>query len=197
MHLICHIHSSLILPLPEKHISWDDAEFIFRFIQMSRIFGNIWNFIWKEHFLLLYLLLTPENSIQTKQDVTLYQAILFIQQAPSECLLSVWYILHPHDQGWRHTRNQVSVTEACCGGRVGRKWVMAAHCLEAGGGLWEARGAGAELSQESRTRSCWIKTRITARGDSTRTCGADLGTRDLTQDGQTMTHRPAASHPFQ
>lgn len=53
--------------------------------------------------------------MQTKQDETLYQVALFIQQAPSESLLSVCYILYAHDQSWRHTRNKVSVTELAVG----------------------------------------------------------------------------------
>lgn len=74
----------------------------------------------------------------------MYQVILFIQQAPSECLLSVWDRLHPHDQSWRHTRNKVSVTELAMGVGRGRKRVVTAACLGAGGEEpWEDRGAGA------------------------------------------------------
>lgn len=40
--------------------------------------------------------------MQTKQDKTLYQFIIFIQQAPSECLQCVWYTVHPHYQSWRY-----------------------------------------------------------------------------------------------
>lgn len=72
--------------------------------------------------------------------------ILFIQQAPSECLLSVWYILHPHSQSWRHTRSKVSVTELAV--RQGRKE------MSDGSTLLRGRRRGAMGGQRSRCSSC-------------------------------------------
>ena len=61
-HNLPQFTAASFLPLPEKHISWDDAEFIFRFIQMSRIFGNIWNFYLERAFPLAVFTINSKNS---------------------------------------------------------------------------------------------------------------------------------------
>lgn len=165
---------------------------------MTHVHGNTEIFIWKEHFLLLYLLLT----LRVHWNKTLYQVITTSYSSNKLTVSACIVRAHCRCRSRRYTLVIRSLPqELTAGAEAGKEMsddstLFRATMKETTESYWRPGEQDLKLSWRFRKASMggWVgivesRCALQPEGTAWNVQQSNLETRALTQDGQTMTHR--------